>query len=82
MGTDILPETLWTRIEPLLPQSRKNRHVQFAGRKAADSRRVLNSILFVLRTGIPGNWLPATSDFPSGHIFRRRLRRWQKSGVG
>lgn len=81
MTSTILPDDLWERLKPLLPKRRRNRHVQFAGRKPTDDRHVLNGILFILRTGIPWRWLPATSDFPSGHTCRRRLRRWHRSGV-
>jgi len=76
-----LSDELWQRLEPLLPKRRKNRHVQYAGRKPAEDRRVLNGILFVLRTGVPWRVLPATSDFPSGLTCWRRLRRWHKAGV-
>jgi transposase len=41
----------------------------------------VNGILFVLRTGVPWRLLPATSDFPSGHTCRRRLRRWHRAGI-
>jgi transposase len=81
MSWSALTDDLWERLEPLIPKSRRNRHVQHAGRKPSDARRVLNGILFVLRTGIPWRWLPATTDFPSGHTCRRRLRRWHKAGV-
>lgn len=77
-----LSEDLWARLEPLLPKPRrKNRHVQYAGRKPSDLRRVVNGILFVLRTGIPWDSLPATTDFPSGYTCRRRLRQWHRAGV-
>lgn len=76
-----LSDELWQRLEPLLPKRRKNRHVQYAGRKPVEDRRVLNGILFVLRTGVPWRALPATSDFPSGVTCWRRLRRWHKAGV-
>lgn len=82
MSSILVSDKLWRRLEPLIPQPRrKNRHVQYAGRKRADDRRVVNGILFVLRTGVPWRWLPATSDFPSGYTCRRRLRRWHKAGV-
>ena len=77
----LLPDDLWRRLEPLIPKRRKNRHVQYAGRKPAEDRRVVNGILFVLRTGVPWRLLPATSDFPSGLTCWRRLRRWHKAGV-
>jgi transposase len=76
-----LSDELWQRLEPLLPKRRKNRHVQYAGRKPVEDRRVLNGILFVLRTGVPWRALPATSDFPSGVTCWRRLRRWHRAGV-
>src|SRR4051794_30253249 len=81
MATVPLSNGLWRRLEPLLPEQRKNRHVQYAGRKPASHRRVVNGILFVLRTGIPWRVLPATRDFPSGITCWRRLRRWHKAGV-
>src|SRR5260370_25798373 len=81
MAKTILPADLWKRLEPLLPKPRENRHVQFAGRKPSDLRRVLTGILFVLRTGVPWRCLPATSAFPSGYTCLRRLRQWQKAGI-
>jgi transposase len=81
MARPILPDDLWKRLEPLIPSPKENRYVQFAGRKPSEPRRVLAGILFVLRTGIPWRWLPATSDFPSGYTCLRRLRQWQKAGV-
>ncbi len=81
MAKTILPDDLWKRLEPLLPKPRENRHVQFAGRKPTDLRRVLTGILFVLRTGVPWRRLPATSAFPSGYTCLRRLRQWQKAGM-
>src|SRR4051812_45418311 len=81
MARATLTDDLWKRLEPLIPKSRKNRHVQFAGRKPSEARRVLNGILFVLRTGVPWRSLPATSDFPSGYTCRRRLQQWQRAGI-
>jgi transposase len=82
MPSIFLTDDLWEHLEPLLPQPRrKNRHVQYAGRKPSEARRVVNGILFVLRTGVPWRLLPATSDFPSGYTCRRRLRRWHKAGI-
>ena len=81
MGTRILPDDLWERLEPLLPKHQENRHVQFAGRKPSDLRQVVTGILFVLRTGVPWRSLPATSAFPSGHTCLRYLRQWQQAGI-
>ena len=81
MSDSILSDHLWRRIEPLLPKDKKSRHVQYAGRKPVEARKVLTGIIFVLKTGVPWKSLPATSDFPSGHTCRRRLREWHARGV-
>src|SRR5438876_505253 len=72
MASPVLPDDLWKRLEPWIPKPKERRHVQFAGRKPTEPRRILAGILFVLRTGIPWRWLPATSDFPCGQTCRRR----------
>jgi transposase len=82
MPKPLLPEGLWERVEPLLPRpKRRNRHVQYAGRRPSDPRKILAGILFALRTGIPWEYLPATSEFPSGYTCRRALIRWHRRGV-
>ncbi len=81
MAKSFLPDDLWNRLEPLLPKARLNRHVQCAGRKPTELRRIVAGILFVLRTGIPWRDLPATSDFPSGFTCLRHLRKWQQAGM-
>ncbi len=81
MSDSILSDQLWPRIEPLLPKDKKRRHIQYAGRKPAEARKVMTGIIFVLKTGVPWKSLPATSDFPSGHTCRRRLIEWDERGV-
>jgi transposase len=82
MPQPLVSDALWDRVAPLLPRSgRADRHVQHAGRKPSDPRKVLNGIVFVLTTGVPWRALPATSDFPSGHTCRRQLLRWHRAGV-
>ena len=81
MSESLLFDQLWQRLEPLLPQKKQRRKVQYAGRKRAEARQVLTGIIFVLKTGVPWKSLPATSDFPSGHTCRRRLLEWDKRGV-
>src|SRR5262245_35755804 len=81
MAKSILTDELWSRLEPLIPKPKGDRHVQYAGRKPTEPRRIVTGILFVLQTGVPWRSLPATTDFPSGHTCLRHLRRWQKQGV-
>jgi transposase len=44
-------------------------------------RAALCGILFVLRTGLPWEYLPAEMGCGSGMTCWRRLRDWQKAGV-
>ncbi|GAA0281372.1 hypothetical protein GCM10009527_092230 [Actinomadura nitritigenes] len=51
----IVPDSLWERIEPLLPKvERRKRH---AGRKRLDDPRALCGTLFVLHAGIRWEFL-------------------------
>ncbi|HWI55813.1 MAG TPA: transposase, partial [Bacillota bacterium] len=72
MAEPIVSDLLWRRIEPLLPEPRvKNRHRQYAGRTPTDPRKILTGIVFALRTGVPWEHLPATSEWPSGQTCLR-----------
>ena len=79
MAKPLVSDELWELIEPLIPKVRR-RH-RFAGRKRLDDRRVLTGILFVLRTGIPWEYLPQEMGCGSGMTCWRRLREWQQAGV-
>ncbi|MFD8088258.1 IS5 family transposase [Kitasatospora sp. NPDC059722] len=75
----VVPDDLWTRIEPLLPaRRRRSRH---PGRLPLDDRGCLQGILFVLHTGIQWEWLPQELGFGSGMTCWRRLRDWHEAGV-
>jgi hypothetical protein len=50
--------TLWARVQPLLPPP-PQRRFRFPGRKPLDYRKILTGILFVLKTGIAWDDLPA-----------------------
>ena len=80
MAKPILDEELWQLIEPILPplKPRRKRH---PGRKPISNRQALTGILFVLKTGIPWEYLPQELGCGSGMTCWRRLRDWQKSGV-
>jgi transposase len=75
----IVQDSLWERIEPLLPKvERRRRH---PGRKRLDDRLALQGILFVLYTAIPWEFLPQELGFGSGMTCWRRLRDWHHAGV-
>ncbi|RYZ42962.1 MAG: IS5 family transposase [Myxococcaceae bacterium] len=78
MKRELVPEALWQRMEPLLPKRRRHRK---GGRPFADDRAALRGILFVLKTGIAWEDLPAEVFGVSGITCWRRLNQWAKAGV-
>lgn len=78
MAKPILTDELWALIEPLLP---KRPPKPVGGRPPLEDRVVLTGILFVLRTGIPWEYLPKEMGCGSGMTCWRRLRDWQEAGV-
>jgi transposase len=71
---------LWERVAPLLPPRPPRRH-RFPGRKPVDDRVALAGIVFVLKTGITWNQVPAEVIGCSGVTCWRRLRDWTEAGV-
>jgi transposase len=80
MAKPILDDDLWNVIEPLLPPPKPRRR-KYPGRKPLDRRQVLTGILFVLRTGIPWEYLPPEMGCGSGMSCWRYLKAWQQAGV-
>ena len=78
MPTLLPPESLWSIIEPLLPSVAAKPK---GGRPPVPARAALTGILFVLRTGIPWEMLPAEMGCGSGVTCWRRLRDWQAASV-
>ena len=73
-----VPDDLWAVIAPLLPPSRPRPK---GGRPPIPDRAALTGILFVLRTGLPWEYLPQEMGCGSGMSCWRRLRDWQAAGV-
>jgi transposase len=65
MAKPLVPDELWTLIEPLLPPERR------------PSRAALTGILFVLKSGLSWEMLPQEMGCGSGMTCWRRLRDWQ-----
>lgn len=80
MARPLLPDDLWQAIEPLLPPPKPRRR-DHPGRLPADPRKSLTGILFVLKTGIPWEYLPREMGCGCGMTCWRRLRDWQAAGV-
>jgi transposase len=80
MAKPLLPDDLWDLIRPLLPPP-KPRRFRHPGRKPVGDREALTGILFVLKTGIPWEDLPAEMGCGCGMTCWRRLRDWHQAGV-
>lgn len=80
MAKPLLPDELWEIICPLLPPP-KPRRLRHPGRKPVDDRKTLTGILFVLKTGIPWEYLPVEMGCGCGMTCWRRLHQWQQQGV-
>jgi len=78
MAKPLLTDELWEQIEPLLPPPTPNPK---GGRPPVGNRGALTGILFVLRTGIPWEYLPRELGCGCGMTCWRRLRDWQAAGV-
>lgn len=78
MAKPLLPDALWAIIEPLLP---KHEPSPKGGRPRLDDRKALTGILFVLKTGLPWEDLPAEMNCGCGMTCWRRLAEWQADGT-
>jgi transposase len=78
MAAPLVSDELWAVVEPLLPTEPPKPQ---GGRPRVSDRAALTGILFVLRTGIPWELLPAEMGCGCGMTCWRRLRDWQQAGV-
>ncbi|MFC8722902.1 IS5 family transposase [Kitasatospora sp. NPDC057198] len=73
MGRGDLTNDEWTRLEPHLPKSGAR------GGRWCKHRRVINGILFRVRTGVP--WRDLPERFGSWKTVYERHRRWSADGT-
>ena len=73
-----VPDVVWERIEPLLPE-RPSHPLGFHNPRVAD-RDAMDAILLVLRTGMQWNALNATGICSSSSAHRR-FQEWVEAGV-
>lgn len=78
MARPLVPDDLWAAIQPLLPPARPKPK---GGRPPIPDRAALSGIVFVLKSGIPWEMLPAEMGCGSGMSCWRRLRDWQAAGA-
>ena len=83
MAKPLVTDDLWEIVAPLLPKSRPRHRSRRrrGGRPRVEDRNVLAGIVFVLRTGIPWEYLPRELGCGSGMTCWRRLRDWNEAGV-
>lgn len=77
---ELVSDELWAVIEPELPRAPPRARWK-GGRPRVPDRAVLAGIIFVLKTGIPWEYLPQEMGCGSGMTCWRRLRAWQQAGV-
>lgn len=73
-----MPDWLWERIEPLLPE--RPFHPLGCHRSRVPDRDAMDAILLVLRTGMQWNALNATGVCSSSSAHRR-FQEWEQAGV-
>ena len=73
---DQIPDSLWERIEPLLPIYKASCK---GGRPRLELRNVVTGILYVLRTGC--QWKAMPVQFGSGSAIHEYYQEWVKRGV-
>jgi transposase len=76
----LVTDELWERVQPLLPPP-PQRRFRFPGRKPLDYRMILTGILFVLKTGIAWDDLPAELGCGCGKTCRHYLQLWHQAGA-
>lgn len=71
-----MPDDLWAEARPLLPPEKA---AKTPGRPVVPYRRVLDGILYVLRTGC--QWKAVPAAFGSGSTCHRRFQEWARDGT-
>jgi transposase len=69
-----LTDQQWERLKPLLPPERPAR-----GRPNHSHRRIINGILWIIRTGAP--WRDLPSCFGPFGTVSSRFYRWRATGI-
>lgn len=78
MAGQLLPDDLWDEIADLFPVHQQSPE---GGRHPKAHRVVLTAILFVLKTGIAWEDLPAEAFGCSYKTCKRRIEEWSRLGL-
>jgi len=71
-----ISDSLWDRISNILPSEKADNTI---GRPAIPFRKVLEGIVYVLRTGCQWKMLP--KEYNSGSTCHRRFQEWVRKDV-
>jgi len=71
-----IPDELWDRVSAILPDEKPNKAI---GRPIVPFRKVMDGIVYILRTGCQWKMLP--KEYGSGSTCHRRFQQWIKTGV-
>jgi transposase len=71
-----IPDELWDKIKSIFP---KEKQLKTVGRPIVPYRKVLDGILYVLRTGCQWKMLP--KEHGSGSTCHRRFQQWNGMDV-
>ena len=74
MSRGDLGELEWRLLKDLLPAERGRK-----GRPAQDNRKIVNGILWRIRTGVP--WRDVPEEYGKWMTVYQRFRRWSEAGV-
>jgi transposase len=85
MAKPLVPDRLWQIVQPLLPRRtdprRRRDKFRRGGRPPVGDRQALTGIVYVLKTGVQWEQLPAEMGCGSGMTCWRRLRDWRRAGA-
>ena len=73
-----LTDAQWEHLRPLVEWKQKRRP-DGRGRPWSDAHRVLNGVLWILRTEAP--WQDLPSRYGPYQTCHRRFQQWQREGV-
>ena len=71
-----IPDELWDEIRIILPKEKPPKTI---GRPIVPFRKVLEGVLYILRTGCQWKMLPA--EYGSGSTCHRRFQEWVGSDI-
>lgn len=75
MSDTKLSDEQWALIAPLLPAQPKT------GRRRKQDRKVINSMIYRLRTGVRYKDIPKSADYAAKSTTYYWLQRWTEEGV-